>query len=156
MPGPAIGVVVEDFLGAPVDGATVTFQLGPGASFASGLRTEVVTTDNKGQARVLGIHSESSSSWPTLKASAEYQGARATLEFVVQAKTQPAATPRSLNKKWLILAVAAGGAAGAIALGGQKGRGATSASSATASTITLPPVSPTVGRPVVVVTNPSP
>lgn len=150
--GAPAAVVVEDALGAPVEGAIVTFQLGPGASFASGLRTEVVTSDDKGRAQVMGILAAGAAPPPSMKVTAVFQGARATLEFSVPARSREAAAPRSFNKKWLVIALAAGGAAGALALGG-RASGSGSAP-AVAGAITAPPVTPSLGRPVVIVTTP--
>lgn len=54
------GVVVQvtDETGKPVEGATVSFRLpdqGPSGQFASGQRTEIVTTNASGQAEVWGM-----------------------------------------------------------------------------------------------------
>lgn len=53
-----ITVLVSDESGRPVEGATVSFSLpseGPGGVFASGVRTEIVTTRADGQAGVWGM-----------------------------------------------------------------------------------------------------
>ena len=53
-----ISVQVTDEAGKPVDGAAVSFRLpdeGPSGVFASGLRTEVVTTKADGRATIWGM-----------------------------------------------------------------------------------------------------
>jgi hypothetical protein len=51
-------VQVTDALGHPVEGARVSFQVpenGPGGVFATGLRTDLVTTDSSGRAAVRSL-----------------------------------------------------------------------------------------------------
>ena len=151
---PGVGVLVEDVLGAPVDGAAVTFQLAEGATFASGLRTEVVTTDQKGRAQVRGIIAAGGAGEAMVHISASYQGLRGTLDTRVRASAPQTSARPSFSKKWLWVAVAAGGIGGAAMAVSKRGPGQTVV--LPAASYTLPPVTPTLGQPIIVVTNPHP
>lgn len=157
--GPGVGVVVEDDGGQPAAGASVMFQLPamtPSGVFASGMRTEVVTADQNGRAWVRGIQWSGGPGSAVVRISASFNGRHGTLDSTIDV---PARTPApvssarpSFNKKWLWLGLAAGGALGALALGGR----GSSSSAAAAATYTLPPTTPTIGAPVVTVGPPSP
>ena len=151
-------VEVTDETGRPVPRAAVSFHFpddGPGGVFANGLRTDVVTTDDRGRAtlRVWQLNRVPGRFQIRITASKE-QATAGVVSFQYIAETpgtsearnhgtaQPAATSHS-RVKWLaIVALAGGGAAGA---GLVLNRHNTSSSSAPTLSFGAPTI--TVGRP---------
>lgn len=132
--------------GQPVPGATVTFQMpesGPGGVFASGLRTEVLTTDAQGRASVRRMRFNRVTGPFEIRILAVKDDVRAgtiARQFISDAGKAAARRPRA---RWLFLtAVGAGVAAGVLA----GGRGET------APTPHTPALS--IGTPSVAVTRP--
>jgi len=124
-------VQVTDEVGRPVEGATVSFRLpvsGPGGVFATGLLTEVLVTGPDGRAGVSGIRWGSEPGPVRIRITAVRGQARAGIiseQFLVEPATvaRPAPGKRrpsmsSGQGRWLTVAiVAAGAAAGGLALG---------------------------------------
>lgn len=122
-------VLVTDESGKPVENAAVSFRLpadGPSGVFNSGLRTEVVTTGADGRASVWGMHWNKLPGPVEVRITAVKDQARAGIistqylnesvalisggEGVFQA-------PHKSRTKWILIAIAAGGVAAALAFG---------------------------------------
>jgi hypothetical protein len=135
---PGFTIEVTDELGKPVAGAVVSVRLpddGPGASFANGLSSEIMTTGSNGRATTSPLR------WNRLVGPVEVRvtavkgklraGTVATCEVTeaLMAKRGAVFVPaaevqRGGHKKmWVILAVAAAGAVGAGFLAGRLGGG---------------------------------
>ena len=150
----AIGVVVTDETGRPVEGAAVSFHLpenGPSGTFLNGLRTEVAVTDSHGHAAVRAIEFNREPGRLEIRIVATKEQARAgTVSFQYIAGTGPEAAAAAAQsgghhrKKWLIIAAAAvgAGAAGGVLAGHSSGSQA-----ATSSGISIGPPTVTVGKP---------
>jgi hypothetical protein len=120
-----VTVLVTDETGKPVDGATVSFRLpeeGPTGTFASGSRTEIATTQGDGRATVWGMQWNRTPGSFEIRITAIKGQTRAgtvVQEFLTNA---PAASrsaqigPRR-SHKWLWIALAVAGAAGAAVAG---------------------------------------
>ena len=121
---PVIQVQHED--GEPVVGATVTFLLpdsGPGGTFADGARMLNIQTDAKGQAVGRGLKPNATSGRFLIRVNVSYHGQTASTT-IAQINAIPAgATKGGSGKKFLIIALIGGAAAGglAAALGGKSG-----------------------------------
>lgn len=145
----------EDAAGRPAPNTLVTISFSPDAPsalFASGMRTEAIRTDAKGQIRLTGLQWVGGPGKTTLKLAA-VQGetnSALSLELDVPAPAQTKVTSGGSNKKWLWIALAAGGAVGAVAAGGMSG------GKTPAPTIQPPAaiVAPAIGQPVITVTPP--
>jgi hypothetical protein len=131
-------VEVTDETGRPAAGAAVTFQLpeeGPGGTFSSGLRTDVVTADERGRASVRGLQLNRIPGRFQIRITASKEQARAgivSFQYIAdpkgggaapasptdQAKTKAAPGGR---KKWVLVALVLGAAAGGIAAGASGG-----------------------------------
>jgi len=150
----AIGVVVTDETGRPVEGAAVSFHLpenGPSGTFLNGLRTEVAVTDSHGRAAVRAIEFNRVPGRLEIRIVASKEQARAgtvSFQYIAEAGSGAAAAAAQSGghhrKKWLIIAAAAAGAgaAGGILAGHSSG-------SQTPSTggISIGPPTVTVGKP---------
>lgn len=145
--------------GRPAPGLTVTFRLpaeGATGLFASGLRTESMLSDERGQSFVRGIQ------WNDLPGSLEIQvsavSADARVETAIPVEISASAPPSgrqsvsrpSSGRKWAVMAAVAGGAVAglAVALGGK----ATSAAAAAAPAAVVVP--PSIGSPTITVGRP--
>lgn len=114
-------VQVTDQAGKPVEGASVSFRLpdsGPAGTFASGSRTEIVTTGGDGRAGVWGMQWNRTAGTLEVRITALKGQARAGTTCSVYLSDSPearASTARAGPKghKWLWIALAAGGAAAA-------------------------------------------
>jgi len=135
---PVIQVQHED--GEPVVGAMVTFLLpdtGASGTFADGARMLNIQTDEKGQAVGRGLKPNASAGRFLIRVSASYHG-QAASATIAQINAIPAgATKSGSGKKFLIIALIGGAAAGglAAAMGGKSGSG----SSGVVSPVTNPP-----------------
>jgi hypothetical protein len=150
----ALGVVVTDETGRPVEGAAVSFHLpdhGPSGTFVNGLRTEVAVTDSHGRAAVRAIEFNRVPGRLEIRIVASKEQARAgTVSFQYIAGAGPGAATvaaqggRHHRKKWLIIAAVAagGGAAGSVLAGRSSGSPAGGASA-----LSIGPPSVTVGKP---------
>jgi len=118
-------VSVTDETGKPVEGASVSFRLpdeGPSGVFASGLRTEVVTTHTDGRATVWGMQWNKTSGTVEIRITAVKGEARAGListQYLNDGVSSKAGgegvfqpSHRSRNKWILISGVAVGAVAG--------------------------------------------
>jgi hypothetical protein len=102
----------------PVAGAAVSFILpsqGPGGTFANGTNSLTATTDRNGRAVARGIRTNRLTGKFEIRVTASYQGqtASATIQQTNVAGISTSARLPS-SKVWIILAIAAGGAAGGI------------------------------------------
>jgi hypothetical protein len=131
-------VQVTDEAGKPVEGASVSFRLpdsGPAGTFASGSRTEIVTTGADGRAGVWGMQWNRTAGSLEVRITALKGRARAGTTCSVYLSDSPearASTARAGPKghKWLWIALAAGGAAAAgVAVTALAGKPATAVSS---------------------------
>ncbi len=132
-------VQITDETGKPVENATVSFRLpdeGPTGTFASGLRSEIVTTTPEGRAAVWGMLWNRAPGRVDVRITASKGQARAGsiaglfLSDKVPAKTVASSTGQGGHGRLLLYVVMAGAAAavgGAVAL-----RGASSAQPAAA------------------------
>ena len=107
-------------------GATVTFLLpdsGPGGTFADGARMLNIQTDAKGQAVGRGLKPNATAGRFLIRVNVSYHGETASTT-ITQINAIPAgATKGGSGKKFLIIALIGGAAAGglAAALGGKSG-----------------------------------
>ncbi|MCX6623559.1 MAG: hypothetical protein NTY38_21340 [Acidobacteria bacterium] len=153
------GLVVQitDETGKPVENATVSFRLpdeGPSGTFASGLRSEVVSTTPDGRATVWGMMWNRTPGRVDVRITASRGQARAgslagiflSDKIPAKAVVQPAA--RGGRGRLLLYALVAGAGAavgGAVALRGGKSSPAAAATVAEAIQIGSPSIS--VGKP---------
>jgi hypothetical protein len=158
-----LAVEITDETGKPVAGAAVSFHLpeeGPSGTCSNGLRTEVEVSDARGRATLRSLQANRTPGRLAISIVASKEQARAgmvSFQYIVDArngapasKSAPSASRGKL--KWVILAVAAGGAAaaGALAAGHSSGAPAAAAPTSTASsvaTIAIGSPSLTVGKP---------
>jgi hypothetical protein len=136
-------IQVTDENGAPIQQASVTFQLperGPGGAFADGNKMLTVQTDEKGLAVGRGLQPNQTAGEFQIRVTASFQGATASA-LISEINAEPAAKSGGSSKKFLIIALIGGAAAGglAAALGGK------SSSSPTVGNINTPP--PTILAP---------
>lgn len=161
-------VLVVDERGQPVEGAVVSFRMpasGPSGTFPSGLPTEILVTGPEGTATIWGIRWGSTPGTVQIRIVAVKGELRAgTLATVQLIATDSATQGRGSRgpsvikpgKKWLpILVIAAGAAAGGLALGlSQSGQSqaAVAAGQAASGSVQAPPVQ--VGFPTITVGQP--
>ena len=128
-----IGVLVTDEVGRPVDGATVTFRLpetGPGGVFATGAKTEILTTRSDGRASVWGMqwnHAAGSFEVRITAIKGSIRAGTACLQSLTNGvAASPARAGPGHGHKWLWISLAAAGAAagGAAVLNARKPAGA--------------------------------
>jgi hypothetical protein len=151
-----ITVQVTDETGQPVDAAAVSFRLpddGPGGTFSSGLRTEIVTTKADGRATVWGMKWNRATGPFEVHITAAKGQARAGIavsQFLSDKVSGTAGGAGQFHsshsyKKWLMIGAAVGGAAmGGLVLGSRK-------TETSAVPVTNPP--PVIGVPVIVITG---
>jgi len=150
-----ITVQVTDETGQPVESAAVSFRLpddGPGGTFSSGLRTEIVTTKADGRATVWGMKWNHATGAFEVRVTAAKGQARAGIVVSQFLSDKVAATSGGNGqfhashsyKKWLIVAAAVGGAAmGGLVLGERKSAAVTPANA---------PGPTSIGTPIIVLT----
>ena len=113
-----ITLQVTDETGKPVDGATVSFMLpedGPGGSFSTGSKTEIVTTHADGRAGAWGMQWNRTAGRFEIRITAVKGQARAgTVCAQFLTETSPRASRGPHKWLWISLAVA-GAAAGGVA-----------------------------------------
>jgi hypothetical protein len=162
----ALTVEITSETGKPVEGAAVSFHLpeeGPGGTFANLLRTDVVITDVAGHASLRGLQLNHTAGPFQIRIVATKEQARAgaiSAQYIAEPRngkpsttfTPPATAPTPATPavsrsplKWIVIAVAAGGAATAVAL--LTGKSA-------ASTPAAIPAAPTIGTPTITVGKP--
>jgi hypothetical protein len=137
-----VTVLVTDETGRPVDGATVGFSLpmtGPSGEFASGGRTEIVTTKADGRASVWGMRWNRIAGPFEIRVSAVKGAARVSI-MLTQNLAGDAAKPAALSTsgggshKWVWIGLGGAAAvAGAVAAGAAS-KGSTGGSGTVAST----------------------
>lgn len=122
-------VLVTDETGQPVERAAVSFRLpdeGPSGLFSSGLRTEVVTTGPDGRATVWGMQWNKAAGPVEIRVTAVKDQARAGivatqyLSDTIEPKAGGEGVFTATHKghaKWILVAIAAGGAAAGVAFG---------------------------------------
>jgi hypothetical protein len=153
-------VLVTDENGKPLDHASVSFRLpdeGPSGVFSSGLRTEVVTTGPDGHATVWGMQWNKTAGPVEIRITAVRDQARAGIvstqylsDTAAAAKTAGGdgtfSAPHKSRSKWIIGAVAAGGAVAGLAFA----RGKSTAPVATAAA----PTGIQIGNPSITIGHP--
>jgi hypothetical protein len=149
-------VEITDETGKPVAGAAVSFHLpeqGPGGVFANGMRTEVAVTDSHGRAGVHGLQSNRAAGPFQIRIVASKEQARAgmvSFQYIAPpGNGASAATAGSSHgyRKWIAVALlAGGGAAAGILVAGRSG-GTPAAAPAPAITLTIGTPTLTVGKP---------
>lgn len=154
------GLIVQatDEAGKPVDGASVSFRLpeeGPSGVFASGLRTEVVTTKPDGRATIWGMQWNKVPGPFEIRITAVKDQARAGivssqyLSDTAAAKLGTSAggfqVSHHSRNKWLLISVAVAGA----------GAGLVFAKSSQTAKATVAPATPTqIGSPTILIGGP--
>lgn len=150
-----ITVQATDEAGKPVDGASVSFRLpddGPSGVFASGLRTEVVTTKADGRATIWGMQWNKSAGQFEIRITAVKDQARAGIVSAQYLSDTDAAKSVSSaggfqashhsRNKWLLISAAAAGA----------GAGMIFAKSSQTAKATVAPTTPTqIGSPSILI-----
>jgi hypothetical protein len=152
-----VAVVVMDETGRPVDGATVSFTLpmtGPSGEFASGGRTEIVTTRADGRASVWGMRWNRLAGPFEIRVSAARGPARASMALAqslagAPSKSDSLSTSASGgNHKWLWIALGGAAAvAGAVVAGLAAKDSSGSSASTAASAVQIGTPSISLGRP---------
>jgi hypothetical protein len=121
-----ITVQINDSAGKPVDGAAVSFQLpehGPSGTFASGGRTEIVTTKADGLASIWGMRWNGTEGLMEIRITAARASVRgaATMQLTLSKDAGPEPKVSSGGSRkwlWISLAIAGGAAGGGLAAGG--------------------------------------
>jgi hypothetical protein len=152
-----LAVQVSDETGKPVEGAAVSFQLpgdGSGGAFASGGRTEIVTTKSDGIAAIWGMQWNKTPGAFEIRVTASKGQARAGiavtqyLSDTVKSGGEGTFTASHHSRnKWLLIGVAAGGAVAGLVV-----RGSLSKSAAAAATTPAVPLQ--IGSPSLIVGHP--
>lgn len=147
--GLTVLVTGED--GGPVEGAEVSFRLpedGPGGTFTSGLRTEVVTTKSDGRAAVWGMQWNKLSGPFDIRITAVKDDARAGIvshQYLTDALSTKSekgfSAPHRGRTKWVLIGALAGGAAAGLAFA----RGHSSLP------VPVGPVAPAIGTPSIII-----
>lgn len=150
-------VLVTDENGKPLANAAVSFRMpdeGASGVFSSGLRTEVVTTSPDGRATVWGMQWNKTAGTVEIRITAVKDQARAGiistqyLSDTIAPKGGGDGVFTASHKgrtKWIVAAVAAGGAVAALAFG--KGKGGAPAAAGTPAGIQIGNPSITIGHP---------
>ena len=151
-------VEITSETGKPVEGAAVSFHLpeeGPGGTFGNQLRTDVAITDANGRASLRGLQLNRTPGPFQIRIVAAKEQAHAgavSSQYISEPKsgTTPGTPTASRSPlKWIAMAVAAGGAAAAVALlAGKSSAGPTPAAS------TAVALAPTIGTPTITVGKP--
>jgi hypothetical protein len=145
-----VTVQVTDETGKPIDAASVSFRLpeeGPSGSFSNGSRNEITTTKADGKASAWGMQWNRTEGSFEIRITAAKGSARAgTVCAVYLSKStveSEASSPVRLAKshKWLWIALAAAGAAGAVvAAAALRGKATPAGPAATPTTIGTPTI----------------
>jgi len=158
-----VGVVVLDEHGKPVEGATVGFALpmnGPGGEFASGSRTEIITTKADGIATAWGMRWNRTAGPFEIRVSAVKGQAQAsvTLKQYLSGLPQSASTAQSIggggSHKWLWVVLAGAAAAGGAGFALKGGSNGGSSSSSSASSTSAGPAGLVIGTPSITLGHP--
>jgi len=155
-----LSVVVTDEMGRPVAAAAVSFHLpeeGPSGLFANGLRTEVVTADERGRASAPGLRWNRAAGRLQIRVIASKEQARAgivSFQYITGTENAgergaPAPAVSRSRAWWIAVAALAGG--GAVAGGVLAARGGT-ARTPTGAALVTPTVS--IGVPAVTIGKP--
>jgi hypothetical protein len=154
-----VSVVVTDEAGRPVEGATVSFTLpitGPSGEFASGGRTEIVTTRADGRASVWGMHWNRIAGPFEIRVGAVKGQARAGVTLTQNLAGEPSKSSTASSHggaggshKWLWIGVAGAAALGGAVVAGLAAKGSPGGSGPAASTAVVQIGTPSVslGRP---------
>ena len=149
-------VEVTDETGKPVEGAAVSFHLpdnGPGGVFANGMRTDVAVTDSHGHASVHGLQWNRDSGRFMILIVASKEQARAgmaSFQYVAGTGSGTAAATAGRShgyRKWILVALMAGGGAAAGILAAERSGSTPAATPAAALTLTIGTPTITVGKP---------
>jgi hypothetical protein len=149
-------VEVTDETGKPVEGAAVSFHLpdnGPGGVFANGMRTDVAVTDSHGHASVHGLQwNRDSGRFMILIVASKEQARAGMASFQYVAGTgsgtpSPTAGRSHGYRKWILVALMAGGGAAAGILAAERSGSTPAATPAAALTLTIGTPAITVGKP---------
>jgi len=150
-------VLVTDETGKALENAAVSFRMpdeGPSGVFGSGLRTEVVTTGPDGHATVWGMQWNKTPGPVEIRITAVKEQARAGI--ISTQYLSDSIAPKGGGEgvfsaghkgraKWILVAVAAGGAVAGLAFG--RSKGATPAVATAPTTVTIGNPSINVGHP---------
>ena len=156
-------VEVTDETGKPVEGAAVSFHLpeeGPGGVFANGLRTEVAVTDSHGHASVHGLQVNRAPGAFQIRIVASKEQGRAgmmSLQYITEPGSgEPAATAGSSHgyRKWIVVALLAGGGAAAGILAAGKSGSAPAPAAPSPQPTPVPTITLTIGVPTITVGKP--
>jgi hypothetical protein len=141
-----ITVEVTNETGKPVDGVTVSFQLpddGATGAFSNATKTEIATTGADGRASVWGMQWNRTAGAFEVRITATKGDARAgtVVSQSLTAGGEHAARHARGSHKWLWIALAvAGGAGAAVAIGGRVSGGSTATSAVSATSIGAPTI----------------
>jgi hypothetical protein len=156
-------VEVTDETGKPVEGAAVSFHLpeeGPGGVFANGMRTEVAVTDSHGHAAVHGLQLNRASGPFQIRIVASKEQARAgmvSFQYIAEPGSGAAAPTAGLShgyRKWIAVAVLAGGGAAAGILAAGRSGGAPAPAAPSVPPAPTPTITLTIGTPTITVGKP--
>ncbi len=153
-----VGVLVTDEAGRPVDGAIVSFTLpmtGPSGEFASGGRTEIVTTKADGRASVWGMRWNRVAGPFEIRVGAVKGQARAGITLTQNLAGEPSKTSAPSNlggggsHKWLWIGLGGAAAVGGAVAAGFAAKGSSGSSGPSASTAAVQIGAPSIslGRP---------
>jgi hypothetical protein len=142
-------VQVTNAAGEPIPGAAVTFLLpasGAGGTLGDSGLSQTVQSDSRGMAAARGFRPNRVEGQFRIRVTTSWQGETAGAT-VVQTNAEPVA--KSSNSKWLVIAIAIGGAAAGGAVAATHGSKSSTAAipSAGSSTATITPGSPAFGPP---------
>jgi len=151
-------VQITDETGKPVAGAAVSFHLpddGPGGTFSSGLRTDVVMTDSRGRAALRAFTANRTAGRFQIRIVASKEQARAgTVTYQYIADIKPGTTAKAAHTshtgRWIAIAAAAAGGGAIAAL--TAGRSGSTTPAALPTTPTAPVFS--IGNPTISVGRP--
>lgn len=150
-----IAVQLTDETGRPLEGVAVSFRLpeeGPGGTFESRGRTEIVVTGPDGRAAVRGIRWNRIPGPFQIRITAAKSDSRAGAicsQYISDTPVAKTSGPKGGRKgKWILLAAVAGGAAAGIAVGmGGQAQSSPQGPSATAPTVQIGPPTISLGKP---------
>ena len=154
---------VTDETGKPVEGAAISFHLpyeGPGGAFANSMRTEVAVTDSHGHASVYGLQLNRASGRFLILIVASKEQARAgiaSFQYIAEPGSGAATAKAGSShgyRKWMVLAVLAGGGAAAGILAAGKSGGASAPSALSVPPAPVPTIALTIGAPTITVGKP--
>jgi len=158
-------IEVTDETGRPVSAAAVSFHLpeeGPSGLFANGLRTQVVTTDDRGRASARGLRWNRVAGRLQVRIVASREQARAGIvsfqtinagegAVITAAETRRQAAPKISRRRtwWIVIAAAAAGgaAAGVLSTRGRAAAGPSAAAAIATPTVSIGPPTVTVEKP---------